>query len=111
MCGRIPSNCNSILFNVSSPELIKRTYYFNRVLYCAIAFRFIVDELWSICNSHEHWINNVNFTENTQRKRNVILYILILYIVNWVNNTRVFLICFASLLICTSELVIYLVVM
>ena len=57
MCGRIPSNRNSILFNVNSHELIKRTYYFNCVLYCAIAFRFIVDELWSICNSHEHWIN------------------------------------------------------
>ena len=74
MCGRIPINCNSILFTVNSHELIKRTYYFNGVLYCAVAFRFIADELCAMCNSHEHWMNNFNFTENKQTK-NIRLFI------------------------------------
>ena len=57
-----------ILFDVNSHELTKRTYYFNHVLYCAVAFRFVVDEMCSMCNLHEHWVNNSNFTENTQTK-------------------------------------------
>ena len=69
MCGRIPVNCNSILFNVNSHELINRNYSFNRLSYCAVAFRFIVEELCLMCNSHErHWMNNFNLTENTQTK-------------------------------------------
>ena len=53
---RSHSDCNNILFNVNLiKELIILTAYYIVWLRCD-----------SMCNSHEYWMNNLNFTENKQ---------------------------------------------
>ena len=69
MCGRISINCNNIiLFNVNSHELIKELIVLTAYYIVFVAFRFIVEELCSISNSHEDWMDNFNFTQKTSKQ-------------------------------------------